>query len=220
MTLRTTSVVIRVLLVDDHRLVADSVGAALDAHPDLQVLAVVSDGASALEAVRQHQPDVVLLDQALPDTSGTALTPKLLAASPQTKVVLVTGSDDDDLVMRGIEAGCSGLVPKGRPLSVLVDAVRSAAAGDAVIEADTLARVLPQLVRRTRRLGDDLTPREREVLGLLVQGMHSSDLARDLHISHATVRNHIQALLTKLAAHSQLEAVAIALREGIVELPR
>jgi DNA-binding NarL/FixJ family response regulator len=206
---------ITVVIVDDHLLVADSVAAALDAADDVSVVFVAGTCADGLAAVRRHQPDVLLLDQRLPDGLGTDLLPALEHASPRTRVILVTGADTDDVLHRAFEGGCAGYIAKGQRAATLLDAVRKAAAGETVLSPGDLRR----LVHRQVRLGDDLTARERDVLLHLVEGRSTAWLAQQLNITPATTRNHIQAVISKLGAHSKLEAVSIALREGIVASP-
>lgn len=207
---------ISVVIIDDHLLVADSLKAALSSTDDLVVVGVAATGAEGLEAVRRHRPDVCLLDQRLPDGLGTDLLPQLLAASPSTKVLLVTGSDTDDVLHRAVERGAVGFLAKGQRAASLFNAIRRAADGDVVLSPEDLRRLVPRAGNRALRLGDDLTPREREVLSLLADGLSTAAIAKRLFLSPATVRNHIQSVLTKLGAHSKLEAVTVALREGLV----
>lgn len=209
--------VISVVIIDDHLLVADSVGAALEAAGDIAVRSIAGTCAEGLTAVRLHQPDVCLLDQRLPDGLGTDLVPSLLKASPRTRIILVTGSDTDDVLRRALEGGCIGFLAKGQRAATLVDAVHRAAEGETVLTPDDLRRLMPGASRGPMRLGDDLTSREREILGLLAQGQSTPTIAKQLFISPATVRNHIQSILNKLEAHSKLEAVTIAVRDGIIE---
>lgn len=209
--------VISVVIIDDHLLVADSVGAALEAAGDIVVRSIAGTCAEGLTAVRLHQPDVCLLDQRLPDGLGTDLVPSLLKASPRTRIILVTGSDTDDVLRRALEGGCIGFLAKGQRAATLVDAVRRAAEGETVLTPEDLRRLMPGAARGPMRVGDDLTSREREILGLLAQGQSTPTIAKQLFISPATVRNHIQSILNKLEAHSKLEAVTIAVRDGIIE---
>lgn len=208
-----------VLIVDDHTLVAEGVEAVLATAPDVRVVGIAATGKDALAMVAAYRPVVVLLDQRLPDVEGTEIVPEIHRLSPDTKVLLVTGGAADDLLVRAVEAGCAGFVPKGQRVRELVDAVRAVAAGDAVIEPAALARLLPALASRGRRLGSDLTARERQVLELLVRGASNADITAELVISPATTRNHVQSVIAKLGAHSKLEAVAIAMRERVVQAP-
>jgi DNA-binding NarL/FixJ family response regulator len=210
---------ISVVIVDDHVLIADAVATALSAAEDTVVRAVVATGAEGLAAVRQHQPDVCLLDQRLPDGLGTDLLAEYLVASPSTRIILVTASDSDDVLRAAIENGAAGFLAKGKRAHALAEAVRSAAEGGTVLSANDMRRLMPTTASASNRLGNDLTAREREILGLLARGASAAAVADELFISLATVRNHIQSVLTKLGAHSKLEAVTIALREGIVAGP-
>jgi DNA-binding NarL/FixJ family response regulator len=206
---------IRVVIVDDHLLVAESVAATLDTAEDVTVVAIAGTCSDGLAEVRRHLPDVLLLDQRLPDGLGTDLLPALQQASPRTRVILVTGANTDDVLHRAFEGGCAGFIAKGQRAAALLDAVRKVAAGETVVSPADLQR----LVHRQVRLGDDLTARERDVLIHLVDGRSTAWLAKRLNITPATTRNHVQSVITKLGAHSKLEAVSIALREGIVAAP-
>jgi DNA-binding NarL/FixJ family response regulator len=210
---------ITVVIVDDHLMVAESVAAILDSAPDITVLAVAGTCADGMTEIRRHQPDVLLLDQRLPDGLGTDLLPSVLQASDRTRVLLVTAADTHDVLRRALESGCAGVIPKDRRASALLDAVRGAAGGETVIRAEDLRQLLPQLAQpRSGRRGD-LTQRELDVLSLLVDGRSTAWVAQTLVISASTARNHIQSVIGKLGAHSKLEAVSIALREGIVAAP-
>jgi DNA-binding NarL/FixJ family response regulator len=211
----TTSVV----LIDDHLLLADSVAVALAADEQIEVLAVAGTCAEGLSEVERHAPDVCLLDQRLPDGLGTDLLPELHAASPTTKVLLMTGDDSLDLLRQALEGGCVGVIGKGQRAHALHDAVLRAAAGETVLSPRDVRRLLARSGHDGHQLGDDLTPRQRDILRLLTAGLPTADIAAQLFISHATARNHIQAVLTKLGAHSKLEAVTIALRENLLSRP-
>lgn len=215
---RSAPDVLTVVLIDDHLLLADSVATALGGYERIAVLAVAGTCVDGLREVRRHQPDVCLLDQRLPDGLGTDLLPELLAASPATKVLLVTGSDSTDVLRRAVRAGCVGVISKGQRAATLHDAVLRAASGESVLSPTDLRRLLTP-DDGLRRLGDDLTPRERDILSLLASAVPTPDIAKQLFISHATARNHILAVLIKLGAHTKLEAVTIALRENIVSGP-
>ena len=210
---------IRVVIVDDHLLVAESVAAILDSARDVTVVAVAGTCADGLAAVRRHQPDVLLLDQRLPDGLGTDLLSSVREASSGTRVLLVTAADTVDVLRRALQGGCAGVLAKDRRASALLDAVRTAAAGETVLRAEDLRRMLPRLVHPRSGQRVDLTQRELDVLSLLVDGRSTAWVAQTLVISPSTARNHIQAVIGKLGAHSKLEAVSIALREGIVAAP-
>jgi DNA-binding NarL/FixJ family response regulator len=132
---------------------------------------------------------------------------------------MLTGFAEDDVLVAAIEAGCSGYVTKHNAVDEVVSAVRAAAAGEALISPSMLARLLPKLRRGYQGLGSDITPRELEVLRMLAEGLSNRAIADKMSISLHTVRNYVQSLLTKLQAHSKLEAVAAAVKEGIIRYP-
>ncbi|MBT9254986.1 response regulator transcription factor [Phycicoccus sp. MAQZ13P-2] len=210
---------VSVVVVDDHLLLADAVASGLRTRGRVTVLDVAASCAEGLAAVERHRPDVCLLDQRLPDGFGTDLVPRLLAASPDTKVLLVTADDSVDVLHQALAAGAVGIVNKGQRADALHEAVMRAAEGITILSARDVQRLLPSSERGGQQLGDDLTPRERDVLRLLVQGVSTRDIAARLFISYATARNHIQSVIGKLGAHNKLEAVTIALRENIVSGP-
>jgi two-component system response regulator DevR len=205
-----------IVIIDDHLLLADAVAGTINSVPDLAVVGIAANCTDGLELVHTARPEVILLDQRLPDGRGTDLLPALLNASPASRILLVTGSDDDDVLRLAIEGGCAGFITKGERAASLLAAVRKAAAGETVLSPANLARLLPAITRRRSRVGHDLTARELDVLRLLAEGRPTSEIASELFIVHATARNHIQSVISKLGAHSRLEAVTIALREKIV----
>jgi two-component system response regulator DevR len=210
---------ITVVIVDDHLMVADSLATILSANEDMTVLAIAGTCASGLEAVARYQPDVLLLDQRLPDGLGTDSLGAMLTACPRMKVLLVTAGVSDDVLARAVLAGASGVIPKGKRATALINAVRAVAHNEAVITPDALRRLMPRLAQAGNGIGTDLTAREREVLRLLVAGKSTSGLAAELFVAPATARNHIQSVMNKLGAHSRLEAVAIAMRENVLSRP-
>jgi DNA-binding NarL/FixJ family response regulator len=208
--------VIRVLLVDDHRMLAEAVQRVLEPEGDVEVVGVATTAADAVAAVDRLHPDVVLLDHHLPDGDGASLAAEVRTRQPGTTVLLMTGSTDDRVLARALEAGCAGILTKSEPAGAIAAAVRAAAAGDPVMPPDVLRRLLPRLAGTAPRPGHDLTPRELELLGLLADGVATGVIADRLSLSVHTVRNYIQSVLTKLGARSRLEAVAIARREGLL----
>jgi two-component system response regulator DevR len=210
---------IRVLIIDDHRMFAESLARLLSDEPDIDVIGVCPTGAEGVAQAAELSPTVVLVDYRLPDLDGVAITSQIKERAPDTYVVMLTGSADDGVLLTAIEAGCSGYLSKDRAAAEVADAVRLAAAGEATISPRELARLLPKLGRNQRAAGGDLTAREREVLGMLATGLANSAIAATLHLSVNTVRNYVQSILTKLGAHSKLEAVATGVREGIISYP-
>jgi DNA-binding NarL/FixJ family response regulator len=209
---------IRVLVVDDHEMFTSSVASVLAAEQGIDVVATASNLASARSALRSREIDVMLLDQHLPDGTGVGAITELKALSPTTKVVVLTGSADDETLVAAIEAGCSGFLEKSRSVQELVAAVRAAAAGEVLVSPALLSRLIGRLHRDDRGIGSDLTARELDVLGLLAEGLSNAAIAGRLFLSVNTVRNHVANVLAKLGVHSKLEALSVAVREGL--LPR
>ena len=208
--------VIGVLIVDDHRMFAESLARVLSDEDDIAVLGLAANAADGLAMATSLQPQVALVDYELPDRNGVTIVAEIRQRVPGVHVVMVTGRSDDRVLLAAIEAGCSGFVTKDRAAVEVAEAVRVAAAGEALISPRELVRLLPKLNRNYRAVGSDLTAREREILGLLAQGLANAVIAGQLFLSVNTVRNYVQAILTKLNAHSKLEAVTIAVREGII----
>ena len=212
---------IRVLIVEDHQMVAEALAAALAGEADITVVGVVGTAAAARSRARTSSPDVVLLDQHLPDGLGTRIAAEMRAERPGTRVVLVTGSSDDEVLLaEAIEAGCAGFVVKHKGLRDLVGAVRAAHAGDTVIAPDLLRNLVMRLAQGTGQTPYGLTNREVEILRMLADGQSNRSIASSLDIALHTVRNHVQAVIRKVGAHSKLEAVSTALREGVIAPPR
>lgn len=209
---------IRVLVVDDHQLLTQSLLMVLREEPDLDVVGAAASVAEARAMARRTSPDVVLMDYRLPDGVGTDAARQIREENPAIKVVMLTGFPDDAILVAAIEAGCSGYITKDSAVTEAISAVRAAFAGEALISPSMLARLLPKLRRDYRGVGSSLTDREREVLQLLAKGSQNQAVADQLFLSVNTVRKHVQSILSKLGAHSKLEAVAIAVREGVIEL--
>jgi DNA-binding NarL/FixJ family response regulator len=208
-----------VLIVDDHRMFAESLARLLSDEPGIAVLGIAATGAQALEAAAQLRPEVVLIDYQMPGGDGVAVTGDIKRLNPRIMVVMLTGSPEDRVLLAAIDAGCSGFLTKDRAAAEVADAVRAAAAGEALISPAQLARLLPKLSRTHHVIGADLTDREREILGFLARGWSNKVIAAELFLSVNTVRNYVQSVLTKLGAHSKLEAVSTAVREGIIDYP-
>jgi DNA-binding NarL/FixJ family response regulator len=206
---------IKVLLVEDHEMVGESFRRVLEREPDIEVLDVVSTLDGARRLLSDVAPDVVLMDHDLPDGNGIDGARLVLAAHPEAKVLMLTGSSRGvTLLPQALDAGCCGYVTKSRGLDELVTAVRSAHAGDMVVPHDLMARVIA--AGRPQGRGSSITEREMDVLRLMASGKSTADIAAELFLSTNTVRHHVQAVLQKLEAHSKLEAVAIALRSGLI----
>lgn len=211
--------VTRLLIVDDHSMFADSLALALSAETDLTVVGTAPTLAKARAMIVSEAPDVVLLDHRLPDGLGVDSINDLKELRPAAKIVVLTAAAEDSMLVTATEAGCAGFILKTSPLDELVAAVRTAAAGEIMVSSDLLARLLNRLHHRYEQPAHDLTAREREILGLISEGLTNGAIAKRLFISVNTVRNHVQNILAKLEAHSKLEALSIAIRDGLIEPP-
>jgi DNA-binding NarL/FixJ family response regulator len=207
-----TGAVIRLMLVDDHEMVAQSLRIILEQEADIDVVAVATSVAEAVDAATVHRPEVVLMDYYLPDGDGVSLATRIKTIDPAIKIILLTGSDDPQALRRAVEAGCVGYLDKLGSLEELASAVRAAATGHVVISADHLTQLLPG---RDNAL-TELTKREREILYLITDGLTNQAIAERLVLSIHTVRTHVQTILAKLGAHSKLEAVAVAKRRRLL----
>lgn len=210
---------IRVLLVDDHEMFSQSLLRILGAEVDLEVVGTARTAREARELARDLSPDVILIDYGLPDEDGATAAAAIKSDRPETKLVMVTGFAEDPVLVAAIEAGCSGFVTKTKAVGEVVQAVRAAYAGEALISPAMLVRLLPKLRPSSRGVGSALTRRELEILELLASGLSNQAIADRLVLSLRTVRNHVQNIIRKLGAHSKLEAVSAAAREGIIQFP-
>lgn len=210
---------ITVLVVDDHQMFSQGLVRILEEQSDISVVGTAESVQGSVAAARMHKPDVVLMDYELSDGHGVDAAAQIRKDLPDTRVVMLTAYTDDAILVAAIEAGCSGYVTKHKVIEEVVDAVRAAHAGEALISPAMLVRLLPKLRPNKRGVGSDLTERETEVLRLLAEGLSNQAIADKLVISVHTVRHHVQNVITKLQAHSKLEAVATAAREGLIRYP-
>ena len=213
---QTSSPPIRVLIVDDHEVLASSLAMVLDAEDDITAVGVATTLEQARALIGTTQPDVVLLDHRMPDGDGVTAIPGLRSLRPSLGVVVLTASSADHVLLAAIEAGASGFLSKTRSLDEVTAAVRASAAGESVISPELLARLLPRFGRGSPQAVNELTDREREVLALVAEGLSNAAIAERLVVSVHTVRNHIASLSGKLGAHSKLEALSIAVRRGLL----
>ncbi len=212
----TSAAPIRVLIVDDHEVLASSLAHVLDTEPDLRCVGIASSLEKARSLIGTTSPDVLLLDHRLPDGDGVGAIGELRAIRESMQIVVLTASAAEHVLVQAIEAGASGFVSKTRSVGEVTSAVRAAAQGEALISPELLARLLPRLSRTGGTRLQELTEREREVLGLLADGLTNAVIAERMVVSVHTIRNHIANLSRKLGAHSKLEALSIAVREGLL----
>ena len=206
---------IRVVIVDDHEMVAESLRRVLGAEDDIEVVALAGTAAEALAVAVAHAPDVILMDYLLPDGDGVAATARIREGMPDVKVILLTGGACHDVLSGALEVGCVGYMEKTSALDNLGSAIRAVASGEVLVSAPASRR--SGLGTRGGAGHGGLTDREREVLGLVAEGLTNSAIAERLNVSVHTVRSHVQRVLEKLPAHSKLEAVVVAGRRGLLE---
>ena len=214
---------IRVLLVEDHLILAESFAALLKSDPEIEVVGMAASVKAAVELARQHQPDIVLMDVRLPDGSGLDAAVTIRSTAEQTAFVFLTAYDSEETLAEAIEAGAAAFLPKSEASETVVDAIRRVANGETLIEpgqiqfALTWRRARRRMDRERQEILSSLTPREMEVLNLIGGGADAAAVATRLHVSPLTVRTHIRAVLAKLDVHSQLQAVAKAQGLGIIQ---
>ncbi|WP_328466166.1 response regulator transcription factor [Actinoplanes sp. NBC_00393] len=207
---------IRVLVVDGHQTFAELLGHALAGQSDLRCVGHARTGAEALRLCAELVPDVIVLDPELSDADGIAITELIRVRQPDTRVVILTASEEQALVRRATAAGAAGFLSKNGALGDVLNALRTAHGGGMTVSTDILARLLRSTTPVSAPRGGGLTAREDEVLQLMAAGLDARAVARRLGISVHTCRGYQKAVLAKLGAHSQLEAVAIATRRGLV----
>jgi DNA-binding NarL/FixJ family response regulator len=208
---------IKVVIVDDHEMVAEGIGAVLCAQDDIEVVGIAGTVADSVDLVERLMPDVVIMDFQLPDGDGGDATRAILQRTPSVAVLMLTGSGEGNALAKAIESGCAGFLLKGLGVRDLDSAVRAVSRGEIVIHGGLLREALPSLRGPRAAPEHDLTPKELEILALLAGGATTDGLASELFVSRHTVRNHVARILAKLGAHSRLEAVALATREGIIK---
>jgi DNA-binding NarL/FixJ family response regulator len=195
---------------------AQALQVALDGTGDIKVVGVAASIAEGVDAARATLPEVILVDYRQPDGNGIDGTRALKAEHPSAKVVLLTATDSDAILGRAIAAGCCGFVTEDERLEHLAAAIRAAHLGVSLISPTLLTRLVLMPEDRTR-VGYGLTRREIEVLQLIAEGLSNTAIAARLGIRTVTVRNYVQRVLNKLFAHSKLEAVAVAVRHGVIQ---
>ena len=212
----TESKPIRIIIVDDHKLVRSGLSTFIEAYPDLQLVGEAADGNQALDLCRRLEPDVVLMDMVMPEMDGSEATRLIRQRQPTIQIIAITSFYEGDLVKRALKAGAISYLLKDVSASQLAAAIRAAHAGKSVL-AEEAAQALIQNSQKKPPPGDDLTGREREVLVLLAAGLSNSQIAAQLSISRPTVSFHVGNILTKLGAANRAEAVALAYQHDLIE---
>jgi two-component system nitrate/nitrite response regulator NarL len=206
-----------VVVADDHPLYREGVVRALAASGQIEVVAQADDGRTALQLIREHQPDVALLDYKLPELDGVAVTNAVVRDQLPTRVLLVSAFTDSGVVYQALETGAAGFVSKEARREQIVDAVLACARGENVVPPDIAAGLVSEIRVRKRDDRPALTPREQEILQLIAAGKSAPEIANELYLGLTTVKTHLQHLYEKLGVSGQAAAVATALRRGLIE---
>jgi two-component system NarL family response regulator len=201
---------VRLLVVDDHHIVRQGLIALLTTVPEMRVVAEASDGQQAVELYRQHQPDVTLMDLRMNTMNGVETTRAIRAEFPNARIIVLTTFDGDEDIYRALQAGARGYLLKGMDTEELLAAIRTVHSGKSRIPAPVAERLAERMNAPT------LTDRETEVLRLIVGGNSNKEIAAALFISEATVKTHINSLLSKLGVSDRTQAATTALQRGIV----
>ncbi len=206
---------IRVLIVEDHRVVAEGLAALINGESDMRVVGNVGSVADCMTAATELSPDVVLLDFRLPDGTGPDAAAVIRGLRPAARMIFLTRDDTDAARFAAVQSGASAFLHKSRAAAEVVAAIRDVARGKMLITPRTIATLLAKRRAIEAQL-ERLTPREKDVLKLMAEGHASRAIAAELHISYTTVRTHIRGLGTKLAVHSKLEAIIKARELGLL----
>jgi len=212
---------IRVLVTDDQSMVRAGFRMLLSGEQDLEVVAEASNGLEAVEKAARFRPNVVLMDIRMPELDGLEATRRILAVDDSARVLILTTFDLDEYVYEALRAGASGFVLKDDPPEQLIAAVRTVAAGDALLSPTITRRVIKEFTRIPRPAPpkelDELSEREREVFRLIARGLSNAEIGRELYISETTVKTHVTHILQKLDLRDRVQAVVLAYQTGLFE---
>ncbi len=204
---------IRILVVDDHHVVRQGIVSLIKSVEDMTVVAEASDGKQAVELFRKHRPDITIMDLRLPVMTGVEAITEIRRDSPAARVIVLTTFDGDEDIYRALQAGARGYLLKDMFGDDLMDAIRTVHAGKSRIPAAVAQRLADRMI------GSELTARELDVLRLIVSGKSNKEIGTALFISEATVKTHINNLLSKMGVSDRTQAATTALQRGIVHLP-
>jgi two-component system, NarL family, response regulator NreC len=212
---------IRILIAEDHRIVRDGLRMLLQGEPDFEVVAEAGTGREAVTQVKEHKPDLAILDISMPDLSGLEATRIIKTESPQTQVLILTMHESDEYFFRALQAGASGYVLKKAATQDLIAAARAVARGEAFLYPSVAKRLIGEYVQRHQDGTEEggypgLSDREREVLKLLAEGLSNLEIADRLSITQSTLQTHRSHILDKLGLHTTVDLVKYAVRHGLV----
>ncbi len=212
---------VRVLVADDQELIRTGFTMILSVEADIEVVGQAADGADVVRRVAELKPDVVLMDVQMPGTDGITATEQVVAQHPDTRVLILTTFDDDEYLFAALRAGASGFLLKNCQPDELVQAIRLAANGHALLAPEVTQRVIERSNSHVQRIADprldELTEREREVLTAMTRGLSNAEIAAELVVSAATVKTHVSRVLMKLEARDRVQAVIAAYEAGLMD---
>lgn len=212
---------IRLLIADDHLIIRQGLRLILETEDDFEIVAEANDGAEAVRLCAEHNPDVVLMDLRMPGMDGITAIEKLREKKPEIAVVILTTFNEDELMLRGLQAGARGYLLKDTDRAALFDTIRAASRGETLLKPEIMARVL-SLAGGTRQVAKgslstiELTEREQEVLEAVARGERSKEVALHLGISERTVKAHLASIYGKLGVDSRAAAISVAMQKGIL----
>ncbi|MCX6005746.1 MAG: response regulator transcription factor [Chloroflexi bacterium] len=211
---------IKILIVDDHPVVREGIGAMLKREPDFKIVGEASNGLEAVEQARELSPDVILMDLRMPEMDGVEAISRIKEAKPEVKFIILTTFSDDEYIFKGIAAGARAYLLKDAPREELFKAIRAVSRGESLIQTVVASRVLDKLAELSRKNpgAETLSEREVEVLRLMAKGVSNSNIAEELSITQSTVKTHITSIFQKLNVTTRTEAVTTALKRGIIQL--
>jgi DNA-binding NarL/FixJ family response regulator len=210
---------IRVVIADDHELVRYALETVIDGEDDMDVVAQACDGAEAVKAVEEHEPDVLLLDLHMPEMDGVDACRAVTESDAATRVLILTSFDDDDEVFGALSAGASGYMMKDVAPRALLETIRGVAEGRTVLDAAVAERLIEGRDLGTKpKDTEGLSPRELDVLEQMAAGMSNREIAEKLWISEATVKTHVSHILSKLGSSDRTKAVLVAIKRGLVSI--
>ena len=215
---------IRIMIVDDHVLFRGGVQAALETHPNMQVVGEATDGFEAIDMARETRPDIILMDIAMPRCNGLEAARRITREMPEVKVVMVTVSEDEEDLFEAIKCGAQGYLIKDLRAHQLFEVIEGVARGEASFSGVIAAKILQEFHRSvespaagTDAPAEPLSARETEVLKLVVEGLSNKQIAETLIISESTVKNHLRSILEKLHLQNRVQVAVYAVRQGLLE---
>lgn len=209
----------KVLICDDQAIVRDGLELLLQLEKDIEVTGTAEDGIQALEMIAKKQPDLVLMDLKMPGINGVETTRRILATYPQIKVLVLTTFDDDEWVFDAIRAGAAGYLLKDTPRARVIEAIHGTLQGKSFVDPAVVGKLMNQIANKQEQpastINERLTDREMDVLRLIARGLGNGEIAKQLHLSEGTVRNHVSSIFTRLEISDRTQAAILAIKHGL-----